>query len=205
MASASPGGPARCGMLRTMDAPTASADGPAAGPVRGPMAWVPPYLRAPVFGVLSAVTVLLLGVQVFLDRSLQPYGIVGLELAGTAERAGLILVAWGDAGRVAAAFGLGLDMAFAVAYAGTLAMACEAVAGTGSGLRRRLGRGLAWGVVAAGLLDLVENVALARVLLAGDLVPWARIAAVAAVPKFLLVGAALAFVLAGVVAAALRR
>jgi len=172
----------------------------------GPLAWIPRHLRGTLFAVLSGLTVLLLGIQVVLDRELAPHGIVGLELAGSAERAGLILLSWGWEGRTVAAFGLGLDMLFAVAYAATLALACEAVALTREGgFRYRLGIWLAWGVLGAGILDLVENTALAQMLLGGHLSPWALVATLCAVPKFLLVALALLFVAAGALAAALGR
>ncbi len=173
---------------------------------RGPLAWLPGDLRGPLFGGATSLAVVLLGIQVVLDRSLAPYGIVGLELAGTAERAGLILVAWGCGGRTAAAFGLGLDMLFALTYATALALACDAVAGPpGTGVRHRVGLWLAWGALAAGALDLVENVALALMLLGGHLAPWAGVATVCAVPKFILVALALLFAAAGALVAPLRR
>jgi len=159
-----------------------------------------------VFGVLATATVILLGVQVVLDRALAPYGIVGLELAGTPKRAGIILMAWGSQGATVAAFGLGLDYLFALAYAATLAMACGTLAGASS--RRfwhRLGVWLAWGALAAGCFDLVENTAIAVMLLRGWLSPWAAMATASAVPKLLLAGLAVLYVAAGAAAVSFRR
>ena len=172
----------------------------------GPMAWLPVSIRGRVFVLLATATVILLGVQVLLDRALAPYGIVGLELAGSPERAGIVLVGWGDRSMVAAAFGLGLDYLFAIAYALTLAMACEALAGGAvRGFWRRLGIRLAWGSLAAGGFDLVENTAIAVMLLTGRLAPWAVLATLCAVVKLSLVGLALLYVVAGLLAAAAGR
>jgi len=103
-------------------------------------------------------------------------------------------------GTVVAAFGLGLDYLFAMAYALTLAMACQTFAGSvPEGLWNRLGIWLAWGSLAAGAFDLVENTAMAMMLLEGRLVPWAVVATGSAVAKFMLVGLALLYVVAGIV------
>jgi len=170
------------------------------------MGWIPPSLAGRVFTVLATVTVILLGVQVVLDRALAPYGIVGLELAGTPERAGIILVAWGGRGTTVAAFGLGLDFLFALAYAATLATACSALAGASAHrVWSRLGIWLAWGALAAGAFDLVENTAIAMMLLQGELSPWAAVATTCAVPKFLLAGLAVLYVTVSAVAASFRR
>ena len=172
----------------------------------GPMRWIPPAVRGRVFTVLATLTVILLGVQVVLDRALAPYGIVGLELAGTPERAGIILVAWGNQGTTVAALGLGLDYLFAIAYALTLAMACEALASSASGgILHRLGVWLAWGSLAAGAFDLVENTAIAVMLVEGRLAPWAAVATLCAVVKFTLVALALLYLLVGILLAAAGR
>jgi len=181
--------------------------GPAEGARNlGPMAWIPLNLRGTVFAVLAAVTVFLLGVEVVLNRSLAPHGIVGLELAGTAERAGIILLSWGCQAGTVAAFGVGLDVLLAMAYASTLAIACQAMAGPpANGFRHRLGLWLAWGSLAAGALDFVENTALAVMLLQGHLAPWATVATACAVPKFLLVAFALLYLVVGALVASIRR
>ncbi len=172
----------------------------------GPMGWIPLPLRGRTFIVLATLTVILLGVQTVLDRALAPHGIVALELAGTPERAAMVMMGWGNEGMVVAAFGLGLDYLFALAYAATLAMACQALAGRSSGaIWRRLGIWLAWGSLAAGALDMLENTAIARMLLTGQLAPWATVSAACAVAKFLLVGLALLYVIAGIVLLPLRR
>jgi hypothetical protein len=172
----------------------------------GPLAWIPLGLRGRIFTFLATLTVILLGVQMILDRPLAPNGIVALELAGSPERAGIILLAWGNQGTVTAAFGLGLDYLFAVAYALTLAMACQALAGTSrGGLWRRAGIWLAWASLAAGTFDILENTAMAPMLLEGRLDPWAPLATGCAVVKLTLVGLALVYVLAGIVLAAAGR
>ncbi len=59
---------------------------------------------------------------------------------------------------------------------------------------------LSWLVLAAGVLDAIENYALIQMLLSGASDLWARISWWCATPKFILVGLGLLFALAGYVA-----
>jgi len=139
--------------------------------------------------VVSCVAVVLLVVQLRIDRVLGPPGIVGLELAGGPARAMEIVGAWSPGARAAAAFGLGLDFLFALAYAAALGGWCL-VLSRGGRLTQRIGLAGAVAAAGAGALDTVENVALAHVILGGATRPWAALATVCAVPKFALAGLA---------------
>ena len=73
------------------------------------------------------------------------------------------------------------------------------------GVLSRVGSVLAWGLLAAGLLDALENVALIRVLLGSLTAAWPAVARWCAIPKFLVVAAGLAYVLVGAVIALAAR
>jgi hypothetical protein len=134
-----------------------------------------------------------------------PLGIVDFELARTLPRAQAILASWGPEARVAAAFGLGLDYLFLLAYASAIALACARLAAR---LRApgpvRLGLALAWLQPAAAALDALENFGLARLLWGDAREGWAALAFACAVPKFAIVGAGLLYVVLAAAALAAR-
>lgn len=95
-------------------------------------------------------------------------GIIGFELAGTPERAQRILRTWGAAGQSAARRSLILDYPYLATYAPLQALLCT---GAGEALRQRGRRGpalaapaLAWGQLAAGAFDAIENTGLLAIL-----------------------------------------
>lgn len=130
-------------------------------------------------------------------------GIIGFELAGTPERAGRILRAWGPAGQSAARRSLILDYPYLATYAPLQALLCT---GAGDALRRRGQRGpasaapaLAWGQLAAGAFDAIENTALVAILAGRD----GRLSALArrcARAKFALLALVWAYLLLALVA-----
>ena len=131
-----------------------------------------------------------------------PQGIVSFELAGSGQAAAAILDSWSPAVRELAMLNLGLDYLYLVVYPAVLSLACVAVSGrlrARSAVAARLGIALAWAVLAAAPLDAIENAALIRILTHGPSDALARIAWLAAVPKFALVVAALIHALAGFV------
>jgi hypothetical protein len=131
-----------------------------------------------------------------LTTPVAPNGIVSYEFAGSVSRAREILNSWGETGRLHAAFSLGLDFLFIVAYATTIGLAC---AWAGEILSKRrwplsgVGLPLAWGVCLAGVLDGIENVSLAVMLLVNVSSPWPQLAAACAAVKFLLIVLALLY------------
>jgi hypothetical protein len=133
-----------------------------------------------------------------------PMGIVSFEFAGEISKAQGIVESWGQQGQVYAGLNLGLDYLFLVAYASAIGLGCVLVS-------RRwvrqvafvawVGIGLAWGQWLAALLDGVENYALIQVLLGSAGESWPLLARWCAVPKFLLVGAGLVYIILGTILA----
>jgi hypothetical protein len=166
--------------------------------------------RAFVFWTVLAL-VAMAGLQVLggpLQTEAAPIGIISFEFAGEIAQAQSILESWGQQGRVVAGLNLGLDYLFMVAYASAISLGCGLVSrrvGQGASFPASLGAGLGWGQWLAALLDAVENYALIRLLLgsAGEL--WPALARWCALPKFLLVGAGLVYILLGAVALLVRR
>lgn len=135
-------------------------------------------------------------------RATDEGGTVSLEVAGSSHRANEIKESWRAEGLLDnGAFIDGLDFLYAPLYAGALAGACVAAAGTFRrlGSRRLAGAGIAiaWLASAVAAFDWAENVALAVVLLDEPTSPWPAIALAAAVPKFAGTWAALLYALAG--------
>jgi hypothetical protein len=132
-----------------------------------------------------------------LENAAAPAGIINYELARTEQRAAEMLASWSPEEQLRAAFGLGLDYLFMVSYAAAIGLACAQIASSGRGWPARLGKQLAWALVAAALLDAVENVALWQQLLNGADGTSALLAWLCATIKFALLAAGLLYVLAG--------
>jgi hypothetical protein len=165
-------------------------------PLSHPFPRVPARTRRAALLVLAPLAIAMLLVLSRLDADLRtpasPSGIVSFELAGDRDTAGRMLEAWGGAGRRAATLSLRLDFLFLAAYAPGLALLCAAAADRARAARSPLAAPaalLAWGQLAAGGLDAIENLALLRVLDGSSAAVWPALAAACAWPKFGLVGA----------------
>ena len=178
-----------------------------------PLDAIPEERRSWVFVPLLATTLALSLFLSVVDRPLRteeaPNGIVSFELAGTVEKASLIVASWSETARTYAGFSLGLDFVFLILYSTTIAMVClrggEALRARGRPLGS-LAPWLAWGQWGAAILDAIENVALFVVLVGPVAVPWPQLAWGCAVAKFALVGAGLLYaVLAAVLLIGRRR
>jgi hypothetical protein len=177
-----------------------------------PFRWISPSAQAQVFIALLAVTlIVLISLQVLggpLQTHEAPLGIVSFELAGTIHRAQTIVESWGASGRVYAGLNLGLDYLFLVVYAGSIGLGCVLLA---QGLSTRMrflslaGVVLAWAMIAAALLDSVENYALIRVLLGSQQELWPVLARYCAIPKFMIVAAGLLYLVVGSLLAMITR
>jgi len=180
-------------------------------PLAHPFARCSLRARRTALWALAALAALCMLVLAALDAELRtpaaPNGIVSFELAGDAARAQRILESWGARGQALAVRSLELDFLFLAAYAPGLALLCAAASDRqqlrGSKLAG-VGAALAWGQLAAGGLDALENLALLRVLGAGAPTGWPALAAACAWPKFALVTAGGVYAVAAWLADRLR-
>jgi hypothetical protein len=169
-----------------------------------PLSFLPPPAQKRLFWVLLGLVVVLMTVFRItgapMNTGAAPYGVVSFELAGSLTRAQAVLASWDAPARIRAAFGLGLDFLFIPVYAGAISLGCALASG---GLQARkwplaaLGNIFAWGVVLAGLLDVIENYALTVILFGSITAPWPQIAAWCAGPKFVLIFLGLVYALYG--------
>jgi hypothetical protein len=172
--------------------------------MRHPLDALPIGQRRRVFLPLLGLTLLLMFVLQRIDVPLRtpasPHGIVSYEVAGDQASARRMIDTWGEVGRRYAAFSLGIDYLFMVAYSTTIAFGCLWAARVLGGLSPALaaaGAPLAWGSWLAALGDAGENAALTIMLLGTVRSPWPAVAWWCAVPKFVLLAAALLYVLVG--------
>lgn len=141
-----------------------------------------------VFWPLAALTILLM---IVLGAIPLTPDIIQFELAGSVTRANSILTAWKSSEQTAwAAFSLGLDFLYIVAYSNTIGFACvwatKAIQERGDALVS-VGIWLAWGQWLAALLDVLEDIALLIILFSSVTAPWPQIAMWCAIFKFSLV------------------
>lgn len=97
-----------------------------------------------------------------LKTAATPKGILDLEFAYNSDKATTVINAWQDDGKTdniaAAKFNTGLDFIFLLFYAAFLYHACKMVAENYKGIAATAGILLAYGAIAAGLLDVFENI-----------------------------------------------
>lgn len=179
--------------------------------LRHPFSWVAERAQLYALGILAVLAICVsfsmtsnsAGV---LRTEASPRGIISYEFAYTADAAEQMLLSWSPEARQRAMLNLGLDYLFLVVYSAFISLACARVAlrlRAASPSAARLGVRLSWLVLAAGILDAVENYALIQMLVTAPSDLWARVAWWCATPKFILVGIGLAFALVGYLASLL--
>jgi len=123
--------------------------------------------------------------------------IVDFAKKGDKEKIAETLKAWGHKGKIRAYLSLGIDFFFFIPlYIVTISLSCVWVAHY-LGWISWLGLSLAWLQCVAGIIDIVEDIALIRILL-GDqnsVLPW--LAKNCATPKNLLIGLGIVYSFAG--------
>jgi len=166
-----------------------------------PLQAIPVGRRRYAFPALLVLTLVLTAVLGRVDQPIRtaaaPNGIISYEVAGDTTTAARMIESWDARARCYAAFSLGIDYLYMVAYSTTIALACLWAAdvfraGTSLGA---FGPWLAWGQWLAALCDATENMALTLMLLGSVTAPWPRVAWWSAVPKFVLVEAGLLYAL----------
>ncbi len=135
--------------------------------------------------MLAALTLLFGAAMLPAMRTMADHGatLIAFESAGTVARSQEILSEWGDAGRTAMWWQLGLDLPFLIGYGLFLAGACAAVARrareAGKPRLEQAAAVLVWFGPLAAAGDFLQNVSLALVLEGHVSQPWTRIAALA--------------------------
>ncbi len=135
--------------------------------------------------LLAALTLIFGAAMLPAMRTMADHGasLIAFESAGTVSRSQEILSGWGDAGRTAMWWQLGLDLPFLIGYGLFLAGACAAVARrareTGRPRLEQAAAVLVWFGPLAAAGDFLQNVSLALVLEGHVAQPWTRIAALA--------------------------
>ncbi len=159
-----------------------------------------------ILGIAAAVLFLVLAALDLRMQSTGGPGIVGLELAGTTDRATQIMAEWGQTGQDAARLSLWIDFVYLIAYGGFLALAILAVRDAarrrGWETYARYGTAIAVLPIVAALCDVVEDVGLLLVLDGHGASRIPQAATAFALLKFAALAVALAYLLAGLVALA---
>ncbi len=153
--------------------------------------------------VIAAVTLQV--VDAALKTPAAPQGIVSFELAGSPAQAAAILQSWDARAQLHAAFSLGFDYLFMLAYASAIALAALWVSEGLAGWTGRLGVVMAWAMGLAGLADAAENALLWRILLNDAAESYPAWASRAATLKFGIIGLALLYVLAALLMRVFRK
>jgi len=174
--------------------------------LRHPFEWLTPsgQIRAFIFFFILSLLVMV-SLQVtgaHLISEVSPAGILSFEFAGDLSAAQNMVTSWGQTGRVYAGLNLGLDYLFLLVYACAIGLGCVLVACSHSPkttFSANLGILIAWAQFGAALLDGVENYALIRVLFGTEMAVWPVVARWCALPKFLIVGAGLIYVILGTI------
>lgn len=151
-------------------------------------------------------------VLVLVDRRIQESGgpgIIPFELAGSTDRATEILDEWGEGGRDDARLSLWLDFPYLIAYGAFFSLAViavgDAVRRRGWDLYARPSAAIAVLPIVAAACDAVENVGLLLVLDGHADSPAPTVATAFAVAKFVTLGVAQLYLLAGLAALATVR
>jgi hypothetical protein len=127
-----------------------------------------------------------------------PAGIISYELAGDIANAQGILASWDTNARLRAAFVQGFDFLFIPVYVAAIGIDCGISA---KQIRKKLwplaslGTILAWAIILAGIFDIIENIALAIMLLDQAAAPLPQIAFWCAALKFVIIILGISYIL----------
>lgn len=148
-----------------------------------------------IFQASLAVTLLIGVVFLFMDpmlrTSLAPYGIVSLELCAYKDSCDAMVAGWDMRQQSIAAFLLGIDYLFLLAYSAAIFAAYRLSREKLDGRLRAISLRIAWLAPLAGVCDAIENAYLLGGLFASDFTSVGWPAALAATIKFIAVAIAL--------------
>lgn len=150
------------------------------------------------FWVLFLLFVPTLVALIWLDLPLRnavaPYGIVSYELCGLQSNCMVIVESWQGPQLLGLMILQGLDYLFLLLYAGLIACAMLLLAGMGGRFWHITTR-LVWLAAVMALADAVENYALIRIVLDGNVGVYGAVASTAALIKFTLLALLLGWLL----------
>ncbi len=169
-----------------------------------PLSWVPVDHERVFLVTLILANVLVMAGMGMADRHLRtevtPLGIASFEFVGNSSSADRALSAWGETGRVYAAFSLGLDYLFLLLYSLLSAFLAGLVGRKLEGrfpLVSQLAVWVAWAFVFTGFFDALENTVLIAVVVGASHDLWARLGLVFASMKFALAAVGATYLLVG--------
>ena len=164
--------------------------------------WIPSsYLWMVVMGLV----IITVGVSYGLSRQGKPLstdkihnGILAIEAPWSTERASEVVASWQQKGLLRIARKqVYYDFLFLALYPLALSILCAWLAGSLPEKWGLLGILVSWGVLLAGPLDAIENIAILRMLGGSQETPVPQIATIAAAVKFTLVFGAFGYLLIG--------
>jgi hypothetical protein len=138
-----------------------------------------------------------------LANAVAPLGILSLQFAGELSAALMILNSWGETARLYAAFNLGFDYLYLAFYALFLSATCSWLARAWQHEAQGFATAgflLAWAMLAAAVLDMIENVALWQLLLGSMNAHWPKLATTCAILKFGIILAGVGYIAIGLLA-----
>jgi hypothetical protein len=146
-----------------------------------------------LIGAAATAIAFAISISVTAPAIVPPVNLTTLELAGTPDSAAILLQTWGAVGRAYVRQTLWLDFGLILGYTAFLTLACFLLRNRWQPTRptlATLANLLGAGMLVAGACDVLENIALFRVLAASADPRWSALAAVCARVKFglLLIG-----------------
>jgi hypothetical protein len=155
--------------------------------------------------VLLILLVILIFVMRYLDTQIQNNnnsgGIIAFELAKDLSNSEAILKSWNTFSKISAGLSLGIDFLFLTVYSLFISLIIHKLNEQlwRDSIIYSIGLALIWGVFLAAFFDIIENIALIKLLL-GDLQQkWSSIAYYAAISKFTLLAIGLFFILVNLI------
>ncbi len=158
-----------------------------------PFTWLPHQVQKKALIVFGITTLILLIIISIIDQPLKNIhsgGIIAFELAGSFERSQEILDSWDYNAKLFAAFSLGIDYFFMLAYSLFLSLSIFKLSKRFINRKRwysQLGIYLAWAQFAAAIFDAIENYFLLRLLLGSQTEIFSSLAFYSASIKFILI------------------
>lgn len=134
-----------------------------------------------------------------------PAGILAIEMPWSGEKARAIVEAWGADLVAAAKKQVMVDFLFLLLYPLFFSIACVLLALILPEKLQLIGLMVSWGVLLAGLLDAIENIAILLMLEGNFATPVPQVATIAAAVKFTLVIGAVGFLGIGGITAIISR